>query len=437
MEKVGTSEPTKELQVEGPSEERFPICAAASGQAGLVAAVSLGKEFTAWSWPEGKVIVRKTLDPGVNSVAIRNSDGLTVLGDSSGRLRFPLETERPDVPVSEHEIYALEWSDDGKVLLATAAAEVVVLDGQTFTPLYRQKDTTRAALSPDAQSLLTVRAGHLELIDLQTGKRRLQFPQAASAPTATWRSKSEIETGGVVSALGAGLPRVGSAGSEERQTLWSQGSWTARRTDDGLRIQGPTSEMTVPVRAEVSRHRKEPRFSDPRDASFSPDGTLLGYTTQDGYATLLTLATGQTQTIGRAGDSASISFPNQGERVAICDSEAIWIWNLKERELVQKINVSERIVTDAAYHPTLEILALAHGDEGLVTLWDTHRGQKLASLVTLALDDLEWAAFTPDGRFDGTTRALELVSWVDGDEVRSLTSVGEHRPGLLRQLLER
>ena len=56
-------------------------------------------------------------------------------------------------------------------------------------------------------------------------------------------------------------------------------------------------------------------------------------------------------------------------------------------------------------------------DDGVLRFWNASDGQLLASLYTLAASR-DWLLVAPDGRFDGSERALaNLVAWRTSDQV--------------------
>ncbi|MCB9080250.1 MAG: hypothetical protein H6555_00895 [Lewinellaceae bacterium] len=68
-------------------------------------------------------------------------------------------------------------------------------------------------------------------------------------------------------------------------------------------------------------------------------------------------------------------------------------------------------------------------------LWEVASGRELVTLV--ALDSVDWVALAPNGQFDASPGAMDLMYYLVGGEVVDLDQLKEryYEPGLLAKLL--
>lgn len=97
-----------------------------------------------------------------------------------------------------------------------------------------------------------------------------------------------------------------------------------------------------------------------------------------------------------------------------------------ERKLIYWPTVTERkpISLDAHVGAVTEVRfdnersrAFSAGEDGVVRIWDLTTGQAIASLIST---ERGWAVVDDKGRFDGSSRAIRNVQWIDDTHVLSL-----------------
>ncbi|MCM3872315.1 MAG: caspase family protein [Pyrinomonadaceae bacterium] len=89
------------------------------------------------------------------------------------------------------------------------------------------------------------------------------------------------------------------------------------------------------------------------------------------------------------------------------------VWKAKSGSLLHFTNAHTYYVTGVAFSHDGSMLATSGGLDRIVKIWDV--GRKLEELVTLiALGDDQWAAVTPDDRFDASSGGLEYIHWAFG-----------------------
>ncbi len=78
---------------------------------------------------------------------------------------------------------------------------------------------------------------------------------------------------------------------------------------------------------------------------------------------------------------------------------------------------------------------LTGGNDGYARIWDARSGALVARLVELGESD--WAVVTPDGRFDASAGAFELMYWRIGSETITFNQLKEryYEPGLLAKVM--
>jgi WD40 repeat protein len=113
----------------------------------------------------------------------------------------------------------------------------------------------------------------------------------------------------------------------------------------------------------------------------------------------------------------SLAFAPGDSRLAIASDGEAAIWNAdKGSRLVTFSSPGSSEMTQIAWSPDGQrVLTVA--DDGVLRFWRAADGQLLASLYMFDVGD-DWLLVTPDGRLDGSTRALRrLVAWRVGERV--------------------
>jgi WD40 repeat protein len=136
------------------------------------------------------------------------------------------------------------------------------------------------------------------------------------------------------------------------------------------------------------------------------------------------------------GTGRALAFAPVGARLAVAsDGEgAIWDANTVHKLVTFSVPGSAEL-TEVAWSPDA-LRVVTSADDGVLRFWSSSDGRLLASLYMLESDG-DWLLVTPDGRLDGSERALtRLVAWRVGDRVVSDSALtGAHRvPRLWRSI---
>lgn len=170
--------------------------------------------------------------------------------------------------------------------------------------------------------------------------------------------------------------------------------WSSTR---GWSFDRPNPTLTLTVRDVESR-------SAFHDVAFSPDGTLLGASTE-AYVVIWNPLNGQEVITLNAG-GVDIAFSPDGKTLAAADSSSITVWNLETQELL--ITLSERAVS-LAYSPGGELLAFTNGAE--IVLWDVSNALELVRL-TAHEGSINVIRFSNDGQFLATgSEDMTAIVW--------------------------
>ena len=167
---------------------------------------------------------------------------------------------------------------------------------------------------------------------------------------------------------------------------------------------------------EKNRLEQERHFITTKDATFSPDGTMLAST-----IALWNVSDGSIiSTIDDTDSSGSfIDFSPDGTLLALGNFESIRLWNIKDGRKVRTLTV--RSATSIDFSPNGTLLA-SGGSDATIKLWNVADGREITTLrghVGLVSS----VKFSPDGMLlasgsdDGT---IKLWNVVDGREFITL-----------------
>jgi WD40 repeat protein len=173
---------------------------------------------------------------------------------------------------------------------------------------------------------------------------------------------------------------------------------------------------------------------------FSPDSFLLATAGDDGLIQFWNPETGKNlQTIKtQASTVKCLSFSHDGQFLASGGGDLrIQIWEVKSGNPVRTLEAHSSDVNSLAYSPQGNILVSASEDT-TIKFWETSKYQLLASAASLSEKD--WVAFTPEGFFDGTSHAWELVPFRFPSELMRFYEPEQffnqfYQPGLLADVL--
>jgi WD40 repeat protein len=115
----------------------------------------------------------------------------------------------------------------------------------------------------------------------------------------------------------------------------------------------------------------------------------------------------------------ALRFAPAGPRVAMAADGEAAIWDSRTgRKLVTLTGPGSSKALQIAWSPDGRRVVTS-SDDGVLRFWNASNGRLLASIYALADDDTrDWLLLTPDGRLDGSERALAtVVAWRTGDRV--------------------
>lgn len=420
--------------------------------------VTDGSTLEAWDAETGKHLF--TLFPAVEVVDHDFSlDGHLLAGGSVDGITRIWQIDRRggpevmDLPGSESNICCLQFSPDGKHLVAGssgfAAGDTGLLGriwdisptggGERLT-LPTRDWPSWISYSPDGSTIAITAGPGVTLWDTDSGRRVRAIPMDDAAtgvsfsPDGAWIAAS----GG----FGAGIWDVDSGRLLTR--LEGHDDWVTRIhfSRDGARVVTASDDGTARVwdastGTQLASVRE--RNNGILDAAISPDGSLVATMVNDpGIVRLWSASTGKlVRTLLHPGAFVgSVAFSNDGEIVAAgLGDGTVHLWNAEGREL-RTIRGHAAMVTGIDFDRNDDRIVTSSRD-GLVKVWDARTGDALLTLTGQS-DEIFDAAFSPDGRYvasssrNGTVRVWildidELLEVARTRVTRSLTADECHR----------
>jgi WD40 repeat protein len=283
---------------------------------------------------------------------------------------------------------ALAFDPDGRRLAASDSSSIPILD------LQRRRSVTSLELPP------TTRSG----VAFSPEGSRLAFASAEGLAIfdGTLRARAR-------------LARLEEYTSAEYVAFSPDGRWIAA----GLGGPHPTVRVWPATVAGDAVTLDSNRLTyGPQPPAFSSDSRWLA--TFSKGESVMVWSSGPwklEKTWDLTGTGQALAFAPQGPRLAIAtDADAaIWDGNTGHR-LVTLTSPGSSKVSQIAWSPDGNRVVTS-ADDGVLRFWNASDGQLLASLYTLA-SSRDWLLVAPDGRFDGSERALAtLVAWRTGDRV--------------------
>ena len=146
--------------------------------------------------------------------------------------------------------------------------------------------------------------------------------------------------------------------------------------------------------------------------SFSPDSTLLAYGASDG--TKLWNVETQQNIATLSEDRSFVSFSPDGTLLAYTTSDDVKLWNMETKKTIATLTLFEGYTEDLvtlSFSPDGTLLMLARAYE--VTLWDVKSGELIALLEGASDLSFASATFSPDGTLLATMGLLDdtLILW--------------------------
>lgn len=129
-----------------------------------------------------------------------------------------------------------------------------------------------------------------------------------------------------------------------------------------------------------------------------------------------------------------LTFSPDGKTLLCETGDDLKLWDVAEDKVLWSIPDGASLTNSSDFSHDGSYL-LTGGRDGYVRIWDARSGALVARLVELGESD--WAVVTPDGRFDGSTGAFDLMYWRIGSETVAFSQLKKryYEPGLLAKVM--
>jgi WD40 repeat protein len=342
----------------------------------------------------------------------------------------------------------LQWGRSGLIAWADLESGPQGWDDRSGKPANLGKRDTSAgavAFGPDGRWLAVSGYSSMYVLDVASGRKRASLDRPPG-----------VETGVAVSSDGSHLAF---ASSSEIFGLFDSNLRLQRRLEsledytrvehvafsaDGLWIAAALGGAHPSLRVwpalgsdSAITLATEALTYGPQPPAFSSDSRRLASFVR---GTSLTIWSTSSWNVERTwtlpGTGRALAFAPEGSRLAVASDGEAAIWDADTGgKLVTFGTPGSAQMTEIAWSPNGRRVVTS-ADDGVLRFWSSSDGQLLASLYMLDSDG-DWLLVTPDGRLDGSDRALSrFVAWRVGERVtldRALTQ--RHRVrGLWRSL---
>ena len=241
------------------------------------------------------------------------------------------------------------------------------------------------------------------------------------------------------------------SGDRNRIEIRDVATWRIDRTFDagagrGVAISDDGNWIATPVESKVriwDRRNGRARVFEGHEevtsrVAFSPGGRLLASADFSGVVKIWDVESGRQQLSFQTGHTGvtSLAFSPDSRTLATGGSDpTIRLWNASSGELRHTLEGHADWIVDLDFNPTGRLLASGSAD-GTVRIWDVESG-RAAALLTASKDSPDWLVVAPDGYFDGSAGAEDLVAWRVGTSAYPPERYFKNffRPGLLANVV--
>jgi len=323
------------------------------------------------------------------------------------------------------------------------------------------------AFSPDSKILAVGVSEGIALWDVFSGEKIRIIPGFGNSTT--YRSEETSTASGkkVTTAMSIGGLPISIAFDPDGRSVWSvyvSLDLTIRRSD-------------LVTGQELQQSKVSGSIKGIRSAEFSPDRKVLAISSYR-YTALVDVSSGQELRSLEAASQATrdVIFSPDGKLLAACGFGPTKLWDVSTGRAVKLPNSIAVRATAFAFNSastvvaigvdkTISLVDIASGkelksftghstrvnsialssdgarlisgsDDATSKLWDVSSGKTLATMIALKTND--WVVVDTDGRFDGSSDGMKLISYVQDNKILPLDSFFEqfYRPNLLQEVYE-
>jgi WD40 repeat protein/uncharacterized caspase-like protein len=175
--------------------------------------------------------------------------------------------------------------------------------------------------------------------------------------------------------------------------------------------------------------------------AFSPEGRWLAAGSDNKTVKVWEAATGrEARTLaGHEGDVLAVAFTNDGRRLASAGSDkSIKLWDAETGRELRTLAGHSAAVNSVAFNKSGQLM-VSCSEDGKMLVWDAEGGALLATLMSMRESD-DWLVATPDGLFDGSPVAWNMILWRFSGQTSNVAPVEAFfneffYPGVLAEIL--